>query len=171
MLEDFFDYGRPRVVFDTLSCSPNWFQYFINEFWWLVLCGISAWLYVFAEFDYHEYFGYAVFILVMYLAYKIMYIARTEYIVTSEQLILLSGVFSHSTDYVELYRIVDYQQHQSAIQQLVGLKTVTIFSGDRNNPKVNLIGIKAKEDIVSTIRIRVEYNKRLKGVYELTNRP
>lgn len=63
------------------------------------------------------------------------------------------------------------KQHQTVTQQLVGLKTVTIYSGDKNNSKVNLVGIRESEDIVSAIRLRVEVNKRIKGVYELTNRP
>lgn len=81
-----------------------------------------------------------------------------------------SWVFSHSTDYVELYRVVDYQQSRSLPQQLFGLKTVTIYSGDRNNAKLDMIGIKASNDIVSEIRCRVEFNKKNKGIYEITNR-
>lgn len=73
-----------------------------------------------------------------------------------------SWVFSHSTDYVELYRVVDYQQSRSLPQQLFGLKTVTIYSGDRNNAKLDMIGIKASNDIVSEIRCRVEFNKKTK---------
>ena len=83
----------------------------------------------------------------------------------------MHGVLSHSMDYIELYRVVDYQQHQSLPQQLFGLKTVTIYSGDRNNPKLDMIGVKVKMDIVSEIRKRVEFNKKRKGVYEITNRP
>lgn len=137
----------------------------------MVSCCVCLWFYAFAEFEYHEYFGYGVLFLVLYLVYKLLYLSRIEYIVTSEQLILLSGVFSHSTNYVELYRVIDYQQHQTVTQQLVGLKTVTIYSGDKNNSKVNLVGIRESEDIVSAIRLSVEVNKRIKGVYELTNRP
>ena len=55
-------------------------------------------------------------------------------------------------------------------QQLFGLKTVTIYSGDRNNVKLDMIGIKASNDIVSEIRCRVEFNKKNKGIYEITNR-
>lgn len=34
-----------------------------------------------------------------------------------------------------------------------------------------MIGIKAKVDIISEIRKRVEFNKKRKGIYEITNRP
>jgi hypothetical protein len=65
---------------------------------------------------------------------------------------------------------VDYKQHRSLPQQIFGLKTVTIYSGDRNNSVVNMIGIKEADDVVSEIRMRVEFNKRRKGIYEITNR-
>ena len=67
------------------------------------------------------------------------------------------------------YRIVDFQEHQSLLQQLCGLKTVVILSTDRNSPKLDLIGIRRGNDIVAIIRERVEINKRKKGIYEITN--
>lgn len=166
-----YGYEDNHMIFETVTLRPHWFQFVISEFLWIIVWGVSLWIRFFCDFDYHEYFAYLWYFVTLYLSFRIVYLARIEYLITTDQLILLSGVVSHSTDYVELYRVIDYKQHQSAIQQLVGLKTVTIYSGDRNNPKVDLIGIKASEDVVSVIRTRVEYNKQLKGVYELTNRP
>ena len=71
---------------------------------------------------------------------------------------------------MELYRVIDYQQQRSLMQQLSGLKTVIIFSGDRNTPVMQLIGMREKDDIVREIRKRVEYNKQIKHIYEVTNR-
>lgn len=56
------------------------------------------------------------------------------------------------------------------LEQLFGLKTVSIYSGDRTNPRLDIYGIRDNLDLVSLIRERVEYNKQLKGVYEITNR-
>jgi len=70
---------------------------------------------------------------------------------------------------MELYRIVDFQEHQSLLQQICGLKTVRILSMDRNTPSLDLIGIRRRNDIVAIIRERVEINKRKKGIYEITN--
>ena len=53
---------------------------------------------------------------------------------------------------------------------MFGLKTVSIYSGDRTNPKLDIFGIKERLDVVALIRERVEYNKLRKGVYEITNR-
>lgn len=67
---------------------------------------------------------------------------------------------------MELYRIVDFQEHQSLMQQLCGLKTVRIFSTDRNTPRLDLTGMRRKDDIVPLIRGRVEYNKRKREYME-----
>ena len=53
---------------------------------------------------------------------------------------------------------------------MFGLKTVSIYSGDRTNPRLDIYGIRERLDVVSAIRERVEYNKQRKGVYEITNR-
>ena len=93
-----------------------------------------------------------------------------EYIITDEQLIFKHGIICHSTEYMELYRVIDYQQQQSLMQQIWHLKTVTILSGDRTMPELKMIGLKENVQIVDEIRIRVEYNKKRRGVYEITNR-
>ena len=112
---------------------------------------------------------FALFLL-LYLAYQFFYLTGMRYVVTDEQLIFLHGVFRRSTDYMELYRVVDYQQNRTFLQQLFGLKTITILSGDRNMNRLDIIGVRETENIVSEIRNRVEYNKRMKNIYEITNR-
>lgn len=159
--------GQPLT---TLTLSPHWFQWIIDNLSGILVCGLSFWVFALCSFHYHEYFCIVWLFVSLYLLYSIVGFARIEYVVTSEQLILLRGVVSHSTDYVELYRVVDYQQSQNVLQQVARLKTVIIYSGDRNNPKVELIGMRAQDDVVSFIRQRVEINKRRKGIYEITNR-
>jgi hypothetical protein len=56
------------------------------------------------------------------------------------------------------------------MQQFLGLKDVTIMSGDRNLPNLEIIGVREDDDIVGEIRRRVEYNKKINGIYEITNR-
>jgi uncharacterized membrane protein YdbT with pleckstrin-like domain len=85
-----------------------------------------------------------------------------------EQLIIQHGIFHRTSDYIELYRIVDFSR--DILEQLFGLKTVSIYSGDRTNPKLDIYGVKEKLDVVAIIRERFEYNKRRKGIYEITNR-
>ena len=107
--------------------------------------------------------------LFLVLLYRFICLRRICYRVGNEQLVCERGLFCRRVDYMELYRIVDFQEHQSLLQQLCGLKTVIIFSMDRNTPRLELTGIRRSDDIVPLIRERVEYNKRKKGIYEITN--
>lgn len=159
------------MPFQTVTIRPHWGQFLINELPGILLFLASCWVRSFMDFQFHELFAWPAVFLAFYLSFRVVYMARIEYVLTGEQLITLHGVLSHSTDYIELYRVIDYRQHQSLPQQIFGLKTITIYSGDRNNPKLDMIGIKAGVDVVGEIRRRVEYNKKRKGIYEITNRP
>lgn len=159
-----------NIAFKPLSLKPHWMQFSISQLHWLILCIIAFTVYCCVPFLFSIIFLYVGITLLLYLLYKVAYLARMEYIVTSDQIIFLHGVIIHETDYMELYRVIDYQQHRSLIQQLTGLKTVVIYSGDRNTPVMHIIGIKENVDVVKEIRRRVEYNKQIKHIYEITNR-
>ena len=107
--------------------------------------------------------------LFLVLLYRFICLRRICYRVGNEQLVCERGLFCRRVDYMELYRIVDFQEHQSLLQQICGLKTVRILSMDRNTPRLDLIGVRCGNDIVAIIRERVEINKRKKGIYEITN--
>lgn len=153
----------------TLVLRPHYKQFFIDQlpFILLALACIAAGLFM-------DEYGWvpliAAGVVAVYLSYQVMYLARMEYIITDEQLLFVHGVAVQSTDYMELYRIVDYQQTRNFLQQVMGLKTIKVFSGDKNMPVLDIIGIRCHWDVVAQIRERVEFNKARKGVYEITNR-
>ncbi|MDD6553461.1 MAG: PH domain-containing protein [Prevotellaceae bacterium] len=163
------NYGPPPFIIETVTLRPNWIQYVITEFPAILIWIASLLVFLFATFTYHRWFFWVWVITSAYLFFRMLYLARIEYIITAEQIIIMGGVMSHNTDYVELYRVVDYKQRSSFFQQMFGLKNVIIYSGDRNNPELEMIGLKANEDIVSIIRYRVEYNRQLKRIYEFSN--
>lgn len=159
--------------FKHILLKPHWSQYIINEAIAIFLCFLC---FLCNGLEYLEELnvlrmtleGSGLFIL-LYLVYRILYIRSIKYIITSEQLIVEHGVFSHSTEYLELYRVIDYQQHKSFAQQLFGLKTILVLSGDRTSPIIRLSGIRNQMDIIPEIRQRVEFNKKRRGIYEITN--
>jgi uncharacterized membrane protein YdbT with pleckstrin-like domain len=102
--------------------------------------------------------------------YGCLYLSKIQYVISAEQLIIQQGVFHRTSDYIELYRIVDFSEQRDILEQFFGLKTISIYSGDRTNPKLDICGVQEKVDVVGIIRERVEYNKQIKGVYEITNR-
>lgn len=104
-----------------------------------------------------------------YLAFRFFYIKRMWYCVTSDQLTHEHGVFSVQRDYIELYRVFDYGESQSFLQRMLGIKTITIYSGDRTCPRLCIIGIDEHMDLIYEIRKRVEYNKLRHNIHEFTN--
>ena len=52
------------------------------------------------------------------LLYRFIYLRRTEYLISNEQIIYRHGVFSRSCDYMELYRVVDFRERRSFLQLL-----------------------------------------------------
>lgn len=107
--------------------------------------------------------------LILVLGYRYIYLRRIRYRITDEQLVCERGILFRKIDYMELYRIVDFCENQSLLQQIFGLKTVSILSMDRNTPRLDLLGMRNSEEIVGLIRERVEFNKQKKGIYEITN--
>lgn len=105
----------------------------------------------------------------LYLLYRYLYVTRMVYVITSEQLKYECGVLSCNRDFIELYRVVDYSEQRSFLQILLGIKTVSIYSGDRTHPRLDLVGISNKLDLISTIRERVELNKKRRNIHEFTN--
>ena len=108
-------------------------------------------------------------ILILYLLYRYLYVTRTVYVITSEQLKYECGVFSCSRDFIELYRVIDYSEQRSFLQILLGLKTVSIYSGDRTRLRLDIIGVPDKMNLINTIRERVEINKKRRNIHEFTN--
>lgn len=119
---------------------------------------------------YRQIFIFLSLLLSLFEAYKYAYLRSKTFTIGEEMLVYEHGVLVRTRDYVELYRVIDYRERRTAMQQLFGLKTVTIISGDRSTPWLDVEGIDEKTDMVMFIRKLVEINKRRKGIYEITNR-
>jgi uncharacterized membrane protein YdbT with pleckstrin-like domain len=100
---------------------------------------------------------------------RYLYLSRMRYAINEEQLQYEYGIFSIQRDYIELYRVVDYSEQRSFLQMLFGLKTVSIYSGDKTCPRLDVVGVRNQLDLISAIRERVEYNKKKRNIHEFTN--
>ena len=146
--------NQPIVRFQSIVLQPHLMQFVIDELPAITVCA-AGWIY--GGMEGRPFTAFAVWVAVLLslvLLYRLIYLRRTRYYIGSEQIISKHGVFV---------------EHQSFMQQLCGLKTVHIFSMDRNTPQLDLVGIRRNLDVVTLIRERVEYNKRKKGIYEITN--
>ena len=156
--------------FNIITLRPHWGQYIISQgFMFLV----SLVLFLVAGHDAVTFkmpFLILGTVTILMMLYGCLYLSKLQYVISAEQLIVQQGVFHRTSDYIELYRIVDFSEQRDILEQFFGLKTISIYSGDRTNPKLDICGVQEKVDLVGIIRERVEYNKQRKGVYEITNR-
>ena len=156
--------------FNIITLRPHWGQYIISQGF---MCLVSLVLFLVAGHDAITFkmpFLVLGTVTMLMTLYGCLYLSKLQYVISAEQLIIQQGVFHRTSDYIELYRIVDFSEQRDILEQFFGLKTISIYSGDRTNPKLDICGVQEKVDVVGIIRERVEYNKQIKGVYEITNR-
>lgn len=155
--------------FNIITLRPHPLQFIIDELILMVLC-LLALAYGGMDGDLSTESMYVGLAMLLFLIYKYVKLRRTVFIITGEQLKKAEGVFTRDDDYIELYRVIDFAERKNLLQQLFGLKTVTIMSGDRTTPKLCVQGVREDFDLVAIIRERVEFTKTQKPIYEITNR-
>lgn len=160
----------PNVNFETIRLKPAYRQAIANEFLSILAFIIAFFAAGMTEGLINMALTGVMIVLAVVILYRICYVRSMEYIITGEQLIFQHGIFVHSTEYMELYRVIDYVQMKNFMQQMLDIKTITILSGDKTLPALNIVGVPGSLSIVTEIRRRVEYNKKRRGVYEITNR-
>ncbi len=84
--------------------------------------------------------------------------------ITSQRLVLKTGVLSVRTDFVELYRITDLDVEEPLFERLLGYGRLVIASSDRSDPAIVLRGIVRPEVLADQLRACIEEQKRARGV-------
>ena len=152
--------------------SPDYRQ-FLSEALPLMLlgfAGMTAYHYL-PKSDYVTYafiIAYALLILTLTTRYAILKAYSWE--IGAEKICRKHGVLTRQTDYIELYRVVDYRETQTFSQRLLGVKTVVIISTDKSDPQMPIKGVPSKIQLVEYTRKLVELNKKQAHVYEIANR-
>jgi len=156
-------------AYEDVSLRPNWRQLLIDEL--VSILGALA-LIVVGGLDgvpAHTLMLCLGLTLVVKVCYRLVYLRQMVYTITGEQLVYEHGVFSRSRDYIELYRVVDFDEKRSFLQLLLGLKTIVVHSGDRTMPKLRMVGIREAADVVGCLRERVSYNRKRMNIHEFAN--
>ena len=110
----------------------------------------------------------ALVVVPVFLAAKRFLQTSCEHItLTDQRLILRRGVFSRTTDYVELYRIKDSHFTQPFLERMIGLGTIRLRTTQDSAPLVELSGMKSPEPLWNQIRALVEARRDAKGVREI----
>lgn len=153
---------KPKFIFWFVS---NFFLFALIAF--LILLSNS-----YKQYEIVKYAGACLSLgIFFFLFYKyIDILICTKWIVTDEQILIKKGVFSKSVNYIELYRVYDYEEKKTFIQALCKNTTIYIHSGDKSHPILCMYGLKEDNNIIPTIRKRVEKQRKIKSIYEFTNR-
>jgi|SRR6185312_4248840 len=67
----------------------------------------------------------------------------TKYRLTSQRVIVETGVFGKRVDQLDLYRIVDFVVERSFGQRVMGTGTITVDAMDKTSPVTRVEGIRA----------------------------
>lgn len=154
----------------TKIIRPHLLQFVIDKLHLFLLLAVCVLYCGLEDMIFCDFVKGVALLLAIFLCYGCIYLLCSKFIITDEQLIYERGVFTRNSDFIELYRVVDFKEYRSFLQQLAGLKTVVVYSGDRTHSRLVIPGVHHREALVKLIRDRVEYNKKRKGVYEITNR-
>ena len=108
-------------------------------------------------------------LILLYLIMRYVMLVNVKWFVEEETLCRVKGVFSKQTDYIEMYRITDFQESQSFLQRLLGVKSVTVFSTDQSDDVTVIPGVPADLNLIGIIRENVEKCRKEKRIYEIAN--
>ena len=85
--------------------------------------------------------GIVALIALINTAVAYLHLRAVEYVVTTQRVRVVSGIFSKDIQEIELFRVKDTMAHQSFFLRLFGLGTITILSGDERQPRIVLSGV------------------------------
>lgn len=158
----------PYHTFGTITLRPSFSQWVTDKCGWIAVNIIGYCLY--ADSAVPMIVLVLMIAMSLHLLYMLLYLRLMKFTITDQQIMYHHGVFNRKLEFIELYRVVDFHEDVSFLQNIFDIKTVTVHSGDRTTPRLKIPGIALGYPLVQTLRERVEYNKRRKGIYEITNR-
>ena len=174
-VSDTADFQRSKPANATnrqMTIRPDFRQY-LSEVMPLVLAGLlGIALYPFMpKWPYISWAYLALYaLLLITLATRYAVLRAFSWEISDVKICRRHGILTRQTDYIELYRVVDYRESQTFLQRLFGVKTVVIISTDKSDPSMLICGVPAKADLVTHTRNLVEQNKKENHIYEITNR-
>jgi uncharacterized membrane protein YdbT with pleckstrin-like domain len=89
------------------------------------------------------------------------------YELTSERLLIKSGILNKNTETLELYRVRDMQVSQPLLQRIFGLQTIHLITSDSSTPQVSLDYLPTSPKLDSLFREHIEKCRMQKRVREI----
>ena len=94
--------------------------------------------------------------------------ARTiRYRISNYRIDFERGLLGKTIDTTELWHVDDIQFHQSFVERLLGVGTITVFASDQTSPAMPLRGLPRPREIFDALKARVIAIKRSRGVIKM----
>ncbi|HVT87478.1 MAG TPA: PH domain-containing protein [Tepidisphaeraceae bacterium] len=94
--------------------------------------------------------------------------ARTKrYRISNYRIDFERGLLSRNIDTLELWHVEDISFHQSLIDRMLKVGTITVISHDETNPKLELHGIPNPRPLFDSLKQRIIAVKRQRGVIKV----
>lgn len=103
-------------------------------------------------------------IVLLYSTYKILLQRSNIFLITEEQIIYKYGVFSITTEFLEMYRIRDFIIKEPFLLRIIDTMIITVVNTDKDNANLSLAGL-PKSNIILELRELVELQRQDKNVY------
>ena len=141
----------------------------IYLFWGIILAVTLVLAFLFADNSVWAFGIFAVVALVALAqsAWAYFHLRMIEYIITTQRVRVISGLFSKEVQEIELFRVKDTSARQPFFQRLVGLGTITVLSGDEKQPRLLLDGVPNAIQMRERLRQEVLSLRQRFGVREV----
>lgn len=88
----------------------------------------------------------------------------TKYILTSEKLLIQTGILNTKEEEIRLYRIMDVTLRRSLAQRIFGLGTIHCCSADKSTPEFDIKWVPDSEAVKEKLSDLVEAERMAKRV-------
>jgi uncharacterized membrane protein YdbT with pleckstrin-like domain len=103
----------------------------------------------------------------IFLIAPTIYARTIRYRISNYRIDFERGLLGKTIDTTELWHVDDIQFHQSVIERLLGVGTITIFASDQTTPSLPLRGLPRPREIFDALKARVIAIKRSRGVIKM----
>ena len=140
----------------------------------IIFLSVISFIYVFQTDNIDMRYIYGGIYLISFLILSVKYlndVICTQWEITTTQIHIHKGIIFKKTDFIELYRVIDFQIKTNPIHKLFSIYSIIIVSQDNNTPTLLLYGIQQEPmQLVNNIRQRVQIQRKENKIYEITNR-
>jgi uncharacterized membrane protein YdbT with pleckstrin-like domain len=103
---------------------------------------------------------------VLIISYRMHYWRSIRYEISPQQIKYARGIFQRQVDFLEMYRIKDFDQRQSFLMNLLGIMHIRLMTSDISHPMLELKGI-PRSSIAEVLRQLIEKSRKENRVYAI----